>query len=262
MIDPKTTGKIIDEASKIVPEIYKDLAKPATQEVGSVAGRSVKALLSPVRAFLWGWEKIEKIVEEGINKRFEKIPEENRKTPDPEIAVPLMQALTYTAQNETLREMYLNLLANAMDSSKDKKVHPSFVELIKQMNSLDAKVFDKLSKTLRYQKALNPYIGIKGTNQTYIAATPEWFLGWTIIDYNVFDVSSSIVRLSKFGLVELLLDRTAGKDGYDELKNHKDLKVILTQYENANPQKELEIRGNESILYINEYGKQFLNACC
>jgi hypothetical protein len=261
MIDPISTGKIIDEASKLAPEVYKDLAKPATQEIGNVAGRSVKALLSPVRAFLWGWEKIEQIVENGINKRFEKIPEENRKTPDPEIAVPLMQALTYTAQNETLREMYLNLLANSMDSTKDKKVHPSFVELIKQMNSLDAKVFDKLSKNKSYQKVINPNISLKGKGKNYIDATPEWFLGWTISGYNIFDISSSIVRLSKFGLVELLFDRTNGNDGYSELKNHKYLNDILNRYRFANPQTEIEITATESVLYINEYGKQFLSVC-
>ena len=261
MIDPESTGKIIDEASKLAPEVYKDLAKPATQEVGNVAGRTVKALLSPVRAFLWGWEKIEQVVEEGINKRFEKIPEDQRKSPDLEVAVPLMQALTYTAQNETLREMYLNLLANAMDSSKDKKVHPSFVELIKQMNSLDAKVFDKLSLDKGYQKALNPHIALKGKGKTFIDATPEWFLGWTILGYDIFDVSSSIIRLSKFGLVELLFDRTAGKDGYSDLKTHQELINILNRYKAANPQTELEITANESILYINEYGKQFLAAC-
>jgi len=143
MIDPKSTEKIADEACKLAPEVYKDLAKPAIIEVGVVAGRTVKALLLPVRAMLWGFELIEKIVEEGLIKRFEKIPEDRRKQPQPEIAVPLIQALSYTAQNETLREMYLNLLANSMDIAKEKDVHPSFVQIIKQMNSVDAMIYLK-----------------------------------------------------------------------------------------------------------------------
>ena len=145
---------IEDGVSQVAPEIYKDLAQPAFQEVGTVAGRSAKALLSPVRAMLWGWERIEDVVVNGVNKRLESIPENRLKTPDPEIAVPLIQALSYTAQNETLREMYLNLLSNSMDIEKVKTVHPSFVELIKQMSSLDAKVFDKLSDTKGYQKIM------------------------------------------------------------------------------------------------------------
>jgi len=261
MIDPKTAEKITEEASKLAPEVYKDLAQPSTKEVGEIAGRTVKALLSPVRAMLWGWEKIEKIVEEGVNKRFEKIPEDRRQTPTPEIAVPLIQALSYTAQNETLREMYLNLLANSMDKSKDKDVHPSFVEIIKQMNSLDAKVFDKLATTIGYQQAINPRISIKGKGKFFVDATPEWFIGWVIDGFTIFDVSSSLIRLSKFGLIELMYDRSAENDQYDTLKSHSELQIILSRYKNAKPELELEITATDSVLYVNEYGKQFKNAC-
>lgn len=250
-----------DEVSKLAPEIYKDLAQSATKEIGDVAGRSAKALLSPVRAFLWGWERVEKLVIDGVENRLKDMPEERRKTPDPEMAVPLIQALSYTAQNETLREMYLNLLANSMDLSKEKDVHPSFVELIKQMNSLDAKVFDKLSSEKGYQKVINPHISIKGKGKFFVDATPEWFIGWTIPNYDIFDVSSSIVRLSKFGLVELMFDRTAGKNGYDGLKSNNELLKILNIYKIYNSSEELEISATNSILYVNEYGKQFQNAC-
>ncbi|SMB93816.1 conserved hypothetical protein, partial [Hymenobacter roseosalivarius DSM 11622] len=226
MIDPDSANKIIDETSKLAPEVYKDLAKPAVQEVGTVAGRTAKALLSPLRGLLWGWEQIEKIVEEGVKKRFEKIPEERRKTPDPEIAVPLIQALGYTAQNETLREMYLNLLANSMDKTKEKDVHPSFVELIKQMNSLDAKVFEKLSEEIGYQQIVNPAVELKNQGKFLTKATPDWFIGWTIEGYDPFDVSASFVRLSKFGLIELMLYRTVGEENYDKLKNDKYLLEI------------------------------------
>ena len=72
MIDSESTKVILNEAKALTPEVYKDIAKPALQEVGSVAGRTVKALLSPIRGMLWGWEQIEKIVEDGVKKKFEK----------------------------------------------------------------------------------------------------------------------------------------------------------------------------------------------
>ena len=253
--------ELIKEAVKLVPEVYKDLAKPAIQEVGSVGGRTAKALLFPIRGLLWGWEKIEEVVINGVEERLAKVPDEQRKEPEPEIAVPLMQALTYTAQNETLREMYLNLLANSMDTSKEKDVHPSFVELIKQMNSLDAKVFERLASVKGYQKAINPNISITEKGQTFMDATPEWFVGWVLPEYTMFDISSSLIRLSKFGIVELMFDRTAGKDAYETLKSHADLTEILEKYQSANPSLKLAITATDSILYVNEYGKQFKNAC-
>lgn len=261
MIDPKSSEELINEAKALVPEVYKDLAKPAVSEIGNVAGRTVRALLAPIRGFLWGWERIEEVVEEGVKKRLEKIPEERRKSPEPEIAVPLIQALEYTAQNETLREMYINLLANSMDRAKEKDVHPSFVEIIKQMSSLDAKVFDKLSAKSSYQKILNPTISIKGQGKFFSGAAPEWYIGWNIDGYSEFDVSASLIRLSKFGLIELMFDRTAGKEGYAELKNTLFLANILHRYKLANPTLELEIEGTESIVYANEYGLQFKRAC-
>lgn len=76
-----------------------------------------------------------------------------------------------------------------------------------------------------------------------------------------FDVSASLVRISKFGLIELMLDRTAGTDGYDEIKNAQYLITKLNIFRIANPNMELEIKGTDSIVYVNEYGKQFKTAC-
>ncbi len=56
MIELESSKELIKEAKAIVPEVYKDLAKPAVSEIGSIAGRTVRALLAPIRGFLWGWE--------------------------------------------------------------------------------------------------------------------------------------------------------------------------------------------------------------
>ena len=262
MIDPESSKEFINEAKAVVPEVYKDIAKPAAQEVGNVAGRTAKALLAPLRGMLWGWEQIEKLIEEGVKNRLDKIPENKRKSPEPEIAVPTIEALRYTAQNETLREMYLNLLGNSMDSRKENVVHPSFVELIKQMNSLDAKVFDKISEAgSNYQKILNPTIAVKGQGKYFTNATPEWYAGWTIENYSESEISASFIRLSKFGLIELMFDRTAGKEGYDNIKNSQFLLSTLEKWKKIHPYLNLEIGGTESVFYLNEYGRQFKEAC-
>jgi hypothetical protein len=157
--------------------------------------------------------------------------------------------------------MYLNLLANSMNSAMDKSVHPSFVELIKRMNTLDAKVFDKLANRKDYQKVVNPNVAIKDQGTIFVNAMPEWFIGWTIDGHDIFETSSSIVRLSKVGLIDLMLDRTAGKDGYNNLKTHPALTPIFEAYKKAEPGLELELTATESILYVNEYGRQFEKAC-
>ncbi len=249
------------EISQLGVEIYKDAARPAVSEVGTVVGRTAKALLAPIRGFLWCWEKIEEYVETEVQKRLEKVPEENRKSPDPEIAVPLLQSLTYTAQNETLREMYIALLANSMDKGKENIVHPSYVEIIKKMNRLDALVFEKLSENPGYVMAVNPKIAINGTNKIFTNALPEWYLGWTIEGYDEFAVSTSLIRLSKFGIMELMYDRTIVGANYKALHETIFLENVLTGYKMTNPNQALAIKATDSVVYVNEYGKQFREAC-
>lgn len=261
MIDPESSKELISETKAIIPEVYKDIAKPSAQEIGSVTGRTVKALLSPIRGMLWGWEQIEKLIEEGVQKRIDKIPEANRKTPEPEIAVPTIEALRYTAQNETLREMYLNLLGNSIDDRKENIVHPSFVELIKQLNTLDAKLFEKISSDNTYQRILNPTITIKNIKRFYPGAVPNWYAGWTLDGYDEFDVSASFIRLNKFGLIELMHDRSTTNHDYEDIKNTMFLKHKLNFYQKNNPTMELEIGGFKSVFIVNEYGFQFKEAC-
>jgi hypothetical protein len=253
--------EITNEAVKLVSQIYADAAQPAVKEVGNVLGRSVRALLAPLRGFLWGWEQTEQILIDGLEKRLKSRPEENMKTPDPEIAVPLIQTLSYTAQNKTLREMYLNLLANSMDKSQDKNVHPSFIEIIKQMNNLDAKLFKVLSPIDGYLPVINPRIEIVGKDKFLTNKTPEWFIDVNIDGYDAFDISASLLRLVRLGIIELLLDRTTEEGGNKELKNAPLLMSILKKCQVERPTIQLKIGVIDSVIHVNEFGRQFARSC-
>ena len=246
---------------ELTTELYKEAISPAVSEIGMVAGRSVKALLAPIRGFLWGWKRIEVYVENAVLKRLEKVLEEKLKSPDPEIAVPLIQSLTYTARNETLREMYIALLANAMDKDKENLVHPSYVEIIRKMNRLDALVFERLSAEKGYIMAICPHISIGGTNKIISDALPDWYLGWSIEGYSEFDVSAAIVRLGKFGVLELMFDRSISDANYSTLKQSSFLQSVLEMYKINRADASLSIKSTDCVLYVNEYGKQFRAAC-
>jgi hypothetical protein len=261
--------EITDEAKKLLPQVYADAAQPTVKEIGDVLGRFVRVLLAPLRVFLWGWEQIEQILIEGVAQRLKSRPEENLKTPDPEIAVPLMQTLSYTAQNETLREMYLNLLANSMDKLQEKNVHPSFVEIIRQMNTLDAKLFKVLAPKNGYLPVINPYISvvresmlrIVGECRFLINKTPEWFIGMNIDGYDAFDISASLVRLRRLGIIELMYDKGIRQDRIEELKRSPVLVSILKQCQSEYPDLRLEIYTTDSVIHVNEFGKQFARSC-
>lgn len=72
-------------------------------------------------------------------EKLEVIPEEHRKTPKASVAIPAMEGIGITLEEPDLKEMYLNLLATASDDRRADFAHPSFVEIIKQLSSDEAR---------------------------------------------------------------------------------------------------------------------------
>lgn len=140
-------------------------------------------------------------------------------------------------------------------------MHPSYVEIIRKMNRLDALVFEKLSVERGYIKAVNPHISISGTNMFISGALPEWYLGWTIESYDEFAISASLVRLSKFGIIDLMYDRSVDKGDYSELERTPFLDKMLAGHTFFHPNDSLEITTTKCVVFVNEYGKQFREAC-
>jgi hypothetical protein len=87
------------------------------------------------------------------------IPDENFVPPPPSIAVPAMQALSYSFEEPDLKELYLNLLATATDNRRATDAHPAFAEIIKQISADEARVLDW---TLRQAKWVQPVVQVIG----------------------------------------------------------------------------------------------------
>lgn len=85
--------------------------------------------------------KLERWKEKTFTK-LNDIPQENRIDPSLEIAGPITEASKFYFENESLSELFSNLLASACDDRISSVVHPSFTEMLKQMSPHDAKVLD------------------------------------------------------------------------------------------------------------------------
>lgn len=260
MIDAQEQMKNVVDIAKTANGILPQTVAGTDEALSTLVGWFNNVVLYPIKkANITYHYKLESF-EEDLRNKVVQIPDGFLQSPNLMIAGPTLEALKYTFDEESLRDMYVNLLASAMDVRKDDSVHPSYVEIIRQMNSLDAVLFKFLSSKPGYIKAINPNIGIKGTDSVYVGAVPEWFIAWTP-DVNIFQTSAALIRLSKLGIIELRFDRISGKDGYDELKCAPLLMQILQRYQTAYPDQELEIRTRNSALYVNEYGKQFAQVC-
>lgn len=155
-------GGIVGETVKAVKELaapaYDDALKPAAKEFGqalqpagrdlgealSTVAKAVNAAFSPLRGMLWAWEQVRDFVVSGITERFAG-KEDQLITPSPVVAIPALEAIRITGSEPTLRDMYLNLLAGAMDKDKAKNAHPAFVEMIKQLAPDEARILSFVS---------------------------------------------------------------------------------------------------------------------
>lgn len=134
-------GKAIDK----VPEIYDDGLKPATQESGktlSLIPRTINAALAPLRQWIAQKEYNVAETERLLAKKLENIDQHKIVTPEPYVAVPAIQAISYSMNSQGLRDLYANLLAKSMNSDTKDSVHPAFVEIIKQLSPLDARILN------------------------------------------------------------------------------------------------------------------------
>lgn len=252
--------KAITDVAKTAKEVLPQTTTQTDGALATLVGLFNNVVLYPVKKANITYSYKLECFKDDLYHQASQIPKQCLHEPNLMISGPTLEALKYTYDEEKLREMYIKLLTSSMDSRKDTVVHPSYVQIIQQMNSFDATLFQFLAAQPRYIKAINPNVRLKGTNQVYLNAMPEWYIIWDQT-VDVFQLSASLVRLSKLGLVELMFDRTAGTDGYDTLESSGQLQAILSEYQRLNPEQELELDSMHSVLYVNDYGKQFAKAC-
>ena len=144
----------------VVPEVYKDAISPAAKEIGKgleTIAKTVNIALKPLSITVWGFDKIEKYIMEELPKVFKEKGTESIISPDPHVAGPTIESLKYTANKEELRKMYLNLLAMSMDKDSSALAHPSFVEVIRQLSSDEAKILSFIKKENIYPSLCDRY---------------------------------------------------------------------------------------------------------
>jgi len=138
---------IIDAAkalgfSELVPEVYRDMLQPAARQIGdglATIAKGVRISLAPLEASIWGYEQIKEWLSIRVTRILADRKTKRIETPPLSVAGPLIFQLIFAKDESELKELYASLLASSMDSS-DSVVHPSFVTIIQQLTSDEAKI--------------------------------------------------------------------------------------------------------------------------
>ena len=155
---------------------------------------------------------------EKVNTRIGEIQPDRLVEPSLHIIGPAIEASKYYIDSEELREMFANLIAASMNADKTDNVHPSFVEIIKQLNTDEAKI-------LKYIKGKHfPTLNVVAyTSSSQHSPTMENFSNVPYkadCDYPQ-NIHSYLENLNRLGLIDLHSQGTlTDVSVYEELEQH------------------------------------------
>src|SRR6516225_4176424 len=164
IVSAKSAVELVGEVIKAAGD--SPHVKEAANNLGQTAvtlTKTINNVLVPLAAINFAFDKARAYFQgrfqQEIAEKACAIPPEHIVEPKASIAGPTLQGLAFTHEEPNLKELFLNLLATSMDGRVASEAHPAFVEIIKQLDSEDARL---VQYTLRSEN-LVPIIQIRET---------------------------------------------------------------------------------------------------
>lgn len=252
-------GEVIKAAGD-VPQV-KEAASNLGQSAVTLT-RAINNVLVPLAAINFAFDKARAYFsgkfQQDIAEKAQTIPQEHIVEPKASIAGPTLQGLAFAHEEPNLKEMYLNLLATAMDGRIASSAHPAFVEIIKQLDSEDA----RLVRTALQSPTAIPIVQIHRKLKTggynvlvqHLLDFKSQETGRPIEDPSVPAMIDNWIRL---GLVEVVYDKHLSDPVHYSWVEQRPEFVRLKQ---APQGEEATIQYQKGLLNRTELGKRFAKA--
>lgn len=121
--------------------------KAAAKNLGQTAvtvTKLVNNVLLPVAAVNYACDRFREYFQNkfaaDLAEKTANIPPEHVIEPKASVAGPALQGLAFAHEEPQLKDLYLELLASAMDGRRAATAHPAFVEILKQLTSEEARL--------------------------------------------------------------------------------------------------------------------------
>lgn len=254
---------VVETVKTVGKDVYEDGLKPVVKPTGELGGlipRTIKAALAPLEKWIMVREYNLEATRRLLEEKLQNTPAELIESPEPYIAVPALQYTSYCMDNDELRNMYANLLANSMTKVVKDGVHPGFVEIIKQLSPDEAKILKHMKThpveptiTLKYKHAAGGGVAIirdfSDIGERVGCEQPQ----------NIAAYFDNMVRLGlivNVGNLSYLTDKTR----YEPLKHHRWVSVYATD-EQAQARGFDKYSFEEGFVRLSAYGENFCSVC-
>jgi hypothetical protein len=149
--------------SRLVEKIYDDGLSPAMKEASKIPVDLIKVgrlILAPIQLLGALQDRFEVIA----RKLSGKVDKENLVQAPANIAGPILENLRYSEDNSILTECFINLLAKAIDRTKQDQAHPGFIKTLENLSPDEVLLVYVLSKrdleivdTMQLDRAQNQF---------------------------------------------------------------------------------------------------------
>lgn len=192
-----------------------------------------------------------------LAQKLEHVAEDKIVTPNAYVAVPAIQAISYSMDSEELRNLYANLLAKSMNIDTKDYVHPAYVNIISQMTPLDAKILQFIMDKPDKDFPIVQLIAANEISQIILQPniTPITFA-------SIKAISISIENLSRNNLVYIINQLYAEEtDGYNSIYNSDHYKNYIENQEKNMPSSYPFLKKEEKACILSAFGKSFCDIC-
>lgn len=255
------TREVLDQTKGLAAEIYKDTLRPSVKPLGEILAlfpRTLKLVFSGWEKWLINKEESLRLTAEAIEEKVKQLSEEKIVEPEAYVAIPAIQQLCYCQNNETLRDFYASLLVSSMNADKKWQVHPSFVDIIKQLNPDEAKYLKSMPKM---SMLVYPLIDVDFSIDGAMGGHPI-ITNFTNYNLNVLEhpqnICSYIDNLVRLNIIEIPFGKVIqDSKQYLEIEKHP-----LIQHPVGGNQDLIRYSYKHKIFKLTNFGVDLLNVVC
>lgn len=205
-------------------KIYDDALSPSMKVIGNAASDLLKFVALPFSFLGMTSDELLEKYKIFLDKSVKKVPSENLVNPEPVVITKIFEDVKFAFSDQTLEEMFSNLLSSAINKDTANNIHVSFVNIIGQLDSVDAKLVKAV-----HDMDVFPVCDVYFTNN---ALGEKVFNNLCCYeDINGTKLSVSIINLLRLGLIELLDCDTYEDELYKDIKNSEEFSRIELVYE-------------------------------
>ncbi len=232
-----------------------------TDEVLDLLPQTVNSVFCSLSKWLVNGRESLRLTAEAIKEKVKQIPEDKLVEPEPYVAIPAIQQISYCQNSEELRDLYANLLTASMNADKKWQVHPSFVDIIKQLTPDEAKIIKSIPN---FKNNFMPAIDVKLLHKDSSRDGHQLFItNFTNVGLNEIEnkenICSYIDNLVRLNILEVPPTyHLTNESLYKPLEESPILEKLIPQAYRLL----FNIGYNHKIIVITNYGLLFKQICC